>query len=112
MAKGKAESSSGTRKPRRPAISPEARENQLIAKAVDLAERQLDDGTASSQVITHFLKLGTEQARLEREKLRRENLLLEAKADAIKNQERDAEKYEHVLRALRLYSGNGDPDEY
>lgn len=112
MAKGKAESPSGTRKPRRPAISPEARENQLIAKAVDLAERQLDEGTASSQVITHFLKLGTEQARLEREKLKRENLLLEAKAESIKNQQRSDEVYEQVMNALRLYSGNGDPDEY
>ena len=112
MAKSKADSSSGDRKPRRPAISPEARENQLIAKAVDLAERQLDEGTASSQVITHFLKLGTEQARLEKEKLKRENLLLEAKAESIKNQQRSDEVYEQVMNALRLYSGNGDPDEY
>lgn len=112
MAKGKAESSSGTTRPRRPAISPEARENQLISKAVALAERQLDEGTASSQVITHFLKLGTEQARLEREKLKRENLLLDAKVESMKNQQRSDEIYEQVMNALRLYSGNGDPDEY
>ena len=57
----------------RPALSPEARENQMIALAVDLAEQQLRDGTASAQVITHFLKLGTSKAELEKEKLRQEN---------------------------------------
>lgn len=112
MARGKAESTSGERKPRRPAISPDARENQLIAKAVDLAERQLDDGTASSQVITHFLKLGTELARLEREKLKRDIQLQEAKADAIKNQQRSDELYADALRAMRSYSGNGGSDDY
>ena len=61
------------RKKIRPALSPEARENQMISLAVDLAEKQLIEGTASSQVITHFLKLGTTKAELEKEKLRKEN---------------------------------------
>lgn len=112
MAKTKAESYSGDRTPRRRAISPDARENQLIAKAVDLAERQLEEGTASSQVITHFLKLGTEQARLEKEKLRKENLLLEAKAEALRSQQRSDELYAEALRAMKSYSGSGDSYDY
>ena len=57
----------------RPAISPDAREKQLISLAIDLAEQQLKDGTASSQVITHFLKMGSEREKLERERLEEEN---------------------------------------
>ena len=68
----KVASSSSSRK-RRPALSPEARENQLISLAVDLAEKQLQEGTASSQVITHYLKLGSTKERLEKEKLEEEN---------------------------------------
>ena len=76
MAKTKANDSP---KKMRPALTPEARENQLISLAVDLAEEQLRDKTASSQVITHFLKLGTTKAELEKEKLAKENELLRAK---------------------------------
>ena len=73
--------STGTAKRTRPALTPEARENQLIAMAVDLAEKQLLEGTASSQVITHYLKLGSSRDRLEREKLQEENKLLRAKTE-------------------------------
>lgn len=96
----------------RPALTPEARESQMIALAVNLAEQQLRDGTASSQVITHFLKLGTTRAELEREKLANENALLRVKAEAIQAQKRSDEKFEAAIRAMRNYSGNGDPDDY
>ena len=69
----------------RPALSPEARENQMISLAVDLAEQQLRDGAASSQVITHFLKLATTKAQLEKEKLMKENELLAAKTEALQS---------------------------
>ena len=100
----------------RPALSPEARENQLISLAVDLAEKQLQEGTASSQVITHYLKLGSMRERLEREKLEEENKLLKAKTDAIKSAEKVEELYSKALRAMSRYSGNtsneGEYDEY
>lgn len=96
----------------RPALSPEARENQMISLAVDLAEQQLRDGTASSQVITHFLKLGTTKAELEKEKLARENQLLKAKTESIESQKRIEELYTNALNAMRRYSGQGEPDEY
>lgn len=96
----------------RPALSPEARENQMISLAVDLAERQLQEGTASSQVITHYLKLGSTRERLERERLEEENRLLKAKTKAIESAEEVKVLYEDALKAMRNYAGQGDSDEY
>lgn len=96
-----------------PALTPEARENQLIALAVDLAEQQLRDGTASSQVISHFLKLGSTRAELEKEKLRSENELSRAKAEALRSQERQDEMFQKAIEAMRRYQGvGGGSDEY
>lgn len=94
----------------RPTLTPEARENRIISKAMDMAEEQIDNRTASSQVLVHYLKLGTVNAQLEQEKLRRENLLLEAKVEATKKATVSAELYEGALRAFRSYSGYGDVD--
>lgn len=110
MAKTKATSSSSSRKIR-PALSPEARENQLISLATDLVEQRLIDGTASSQETTHFLKLATTKSRLEREKLERENELLRAKTEALQSQKAVEELYTQALNAMRRYSGQGEPDE-
>lgn len=100
----------------RPALSPEARENQLISLAVDLVEQRLLDGTASSQETTHFLKLGSAKHKLELEKLRTENELAKAKTESIKSQKHIEELYKEALDAIRLYSGNGrrdnDEEEY
>ena len=101
-----------TSKRGRPALSPEARENQMIALAVDLAEQQLRDGTASSQVITHYLKLGTTKSELEKEKLEQENKLLRAKTEQIQSMKRSEELMEQALKAFRTYSGQGNDDEY
>ena len=106
MAKVQKMSNRNTEKSR-PALTPEARENQLISMAVNLAEQQLKDGTASSQVITHFLKLGTEKAKLEQEKLKRENELLRAKTESIESSRRVEELYLNALNAMKNYSGNG-----
>ena len=96
----------------RPALTPEARENQMISLAVDLAERQLQEGTASSQVITHYLKLGSMRERLEREKLEEENKLLKARTEQIQSMKRIEELYEEAIKAMRNYSGQGEQDEY
>lgn len=103
---------SSTSRKMRPATTPEARENQMISLAVDLAEQQLRDGTASSQVITHFLKMGSTKEKLEREKLEEENKLLKAKTKAYENADEIKELYSKALKAMRNYSGQGDPDEY
>lgn len=95
----------------RPALTPEVRENQMIALAVDLAEKQLLEGTASSQVITHFLKLATSRERLEREKLEKENELLRAKTEAIESAKRVEELYSDALRAMRSYRGETDDED-
>ena len=91
-----------------PARTPEGRENQLISAAIDLAEKQLREGTASSQVITHFLKLGTEKERLEREKLEQENLLTREKINAMKSAERIEQLYENAIEAMKRYGGQND----
>lgn len=90
---------------RRPATTPEARENQLIAQAVDLAEKQISEGTASAQVISHFLKLGSSREKLEQARLGLENDLLIVKAEAIASQARVEELYKSALDAMRAYSG-------
>ena len=112
MAKVKASKVSDVPKKVRPALSPEARENQLISAAIDLAERQILDGTASSQVITHFLKLGSQREKLERERLEEENKLLKAKTKQIESMKRIEELYADAITAMKNYSGNGDPDDY
>jgi hypothetical protein len=98
-------------KPRRPpSPTPEGRENQLISLAVDLVEKQLVAGTASSQVITHYLKLGSTREQLEQKKLEQENEMLRVKAEAIAGAKRVEELYETALHAMRAYSGQ-DPIE-
>ena len=92
-------------------MTPEARENQCISLAVDLAEQQLRDGTASSQVIAHFLKLGSTRASLEKEKLARENELLRAKTESLESEKRVEALYEEAINAMRSYSGMDDADE-
>lgn len=96
----------------RPALTPEARENQMISLAVDLAEKQLQEGTASSQVITHFLKLGSTKQQLEKQKLVEENKLLRAKTENLQAVGRIEELYAEAINAMRNYSGQGDSDEY
>ena len=95
----------------RPALTPEARENQLIFLATDLAEKQLREGTASSQVITHYLKLGSTRERLERERLESENKLLKAKTENLESQKNMEEAYMKAIEAMKRYSGHGDVDD-
>ena len=110
----KAKPTSAKTEPRkiRPALTPEARENQLIALAVDLVEQRLLDGTASSQETTHFLKLGSMKNRLEMEKLQEENRLLKAKTEVLQSSKRVEELYTEAIKAMRRYSGQRDDDCY
>jgi hypothetical protein len=91
-----------------PALTPEDRENQLISLAMDRAEQQLRDGTASSQVITHFLRRGTIEAELQLEKLKKENALLEAKKNAIESAENMEKVYSEAIKAMQRYRGIND----
>lgn len=95
-----------TARKRRPATTPEARENQLIALAVDLAEKQLMEGTASSQVITHYLKLGSTKERIEKEILEKQKDLIEAKTEALKSARRVEELYSDAIKAFGIYRGD------
>ena len=106
MPKVKKTINSNSEKRIRPALTPEARENQLIALAVDLVQQRLIDGSASSQETTHFLKLGSMKNQLEMEKLREENKLLKAKTESIQSAKRVEELYAEAINAMRRYSGN------
>lgn len=110
MANVKRSSSNQTVKDIRPALTPEARENQLISLAVDLAERQLQEGTASSQVITHYLKLGSTKERIEKEILEKQKDLITAKTEALHSAKRIEELYTNAIKAMRSYGGHDDSD--
>jgi len=90
----------------RPGLTEEDRENQMIALAINLAEQQLRDGTASSQVITHYLKLGSTKERIERDILEQQKELVIAKTDAIKSAKRVEELYEDAINAMKRYGGH------
>ena len=111
MAKVSGNTPKPTRK-RRPALDPEAKMQQMVSLAFDVAEEQLENRTASSQVITHFLKYGTEKAKLEAEKIRYETELLKAKTELTKSQKTSEEMFTKAVEAMRKYSGNGDVEDY
>lgn len=106
------ETGSNTKKVIRPALSPEARENQMISLAVNLAEKQLMDGTATSQVITHYLKLGTMKEKLEQQKLEEEIKLQKAKTESIQSQKRLESLYEEAIKSMKEYSGYSSSNDY
>lgn len=101
---------SGTPKTRTP-LTPEARENQMISLAMDLAEQQLRDGTASSQLITEFVKRGSTKARIEKELLEKQRDLAAAKAESIKKSDHFEELLEKATKAMRRYQGMDEEEE-
>jgi len=106
--RAKSQSEQGQKPPTKRAITPEARENQLISLAVDLAEQQLRDGTASSQVITHCLRLGSTKEKIEKEILEKQKDLIDAKTQALQSAKIAEEKYIKALEAFRLYNGSDE----
>jgi hypothetical protein len=94
----------------RPATTPEGRENQLVNLAVELAEKQLREGTASAQVISHYIKLGSTRETLEQERLRSENALLEAKIKALESAKDMQGLYANAIKAMRSYQGENVED--
>lgn len=111
MAKAKSKPSSDSKDRIRPALTPEVEEMQLTALAMDCARQQLQDGTASSQVITHFLKRGSERERLELERLKEENKLLRAKTEALESTKELKALYADAIKAMKRYSGHADEPE-
>ncbi len=91
-------------------LTPEAVENLLISLASKLAEKQLRDGTASSQVMTHFLKLGTTREKLEKEIMEETKIHLQAKTDSLKSAAKVEELFAEAISAMRRYSGGGKED--
>lgn len=96
---------------RRPATTPEGRENHMIALAQELAEKRIREGNASAQEIVHFLKLGSSREKLEQERLAHENRLLQSKREALDSQKVTKKLYARALTAMRRYSTGEDLDE-
>lgn len=113
MAKVNNKKSSEEHRKIRPALTPEARENQLIYLATELAEKQLREGTASSQVITHYLKMGSTKERIEKEILEKQKELISAKTESLQSNKKIEELYNNAISAMRKYSGNngGEDDD-
>ena len=110
MAKVKSSTPHGSPKQRRPALTPEARENQLISLAIDLVEQRLIDGTASSQETTHFLKLASTKAKIEKEILLEQKKLIAAKTESLESSKEMKSLYEEALNAMKRYNGGGSDD--
>lgn len=98
-----------------PAMNPDDQEDELISLAVDLAMQRLRDGTASNQLVSEIIKLGTAKERLTREKLQRENEMLKAKTESIQAARENGERYIEAIRAMKVYAGMGsfeDEEDY
>ena len=93
------------------AISPRARENQIISAAYDLAEKRILNGTASSQEIIHFLRMGSEKEKLERIKLEEENKLLREKTKSLAAATNIEQILKDGLKALGSYRLNESEDD-
>lgn len=94
-----------------PALTPEAQENRMISLATRLAEQKMLDGTASSQLIVHYLKLGSSKERLEQEIMEKQKELISAKTDALHTAKRIEELYDSAIKAMRVYSGQDDSED-
>lgn len=88
----------------RPASTPEAREQQLINLAVNLAEKQLREGTASPSIINHYLKMASNREVIEREILQKQSKLLEVKAQSISNEKENEKMAKAALEAMKNYT--------
>lgn len=94
-----------------PATTPEAQESRMISYAVNLAEQQLRDGTASAQIITHYLKLATQKSKLEEESIRADLELKKAKTEALQSAKKMEELYSEAIKQMRIYSGAEEDEE-
>lgn len=112
MARPKLSKSSSNQPKSRPAFTPEARENQLISLAYDLADQRLRNGTATSQEIVHFLRLGSIKERKELELMERELELKAAKTEALQSAKRIEELYANAINAMKSYSGSTQDEGY
>ena len=111
VGRNKTDSTKNSTKRMRPALTPEGMENQAISLAMDLAIQQLQDGTASSQLITEFVRRGSTKARLEQEILQEQKELMIAKTEALQATKRMEGLFDEALRAFRTYSGQGGGDD-
>ena len=112
MAKVKVTGTSEEKPKRRPALTPDAREKQIVSAAYDLAEERILNGTASAQEIVYFLKVGSMREKMERERMAEDIKLSRAKTEAIESEKENKVLYEQAIAAMRNYAGYGDSEDY
>lgn len=98
--------------PVRPLMSVQAREEQIAGYALDCAERQIREGTASPSVLVHFLRATSTKEALERQLLEQQNELLRVKRESAELQMQSESKYNEALQAFRGYSGTSEEPEF
>lgn len=102
---------SGNTRKSRSMSTPESELNRIVGKALDLVEKRIDEGTATSQETTTLIKYGSEKARLEQERIRYEIEYLKAKSDALASTKRSEELFEEAIKAMRSYNGITSEEE-
>lgn len=105
MGRQKAQPSSGSTREFPPALSPEEKDNQMISLATDLVEKRLREGTASSQEIVYYLKLGSQKEKLEKQILERQAELMEAKTASLQSAQRIEALFDEAMKMFKVYSG-------
>lgn len=99
------------RRDQAPGKTVESRENQIARLAYDLVEKRIKEGTATSQEVVHFLKLGSSMTQLEKAKLENENKLLAAKTENLESQKKIEELYANAIKSMRLYQGREEIED-
>ena len=106
-----------SKRPKKDAVIPrvastaDGQESQMVSLTMNLAREQLINGTASSQTIGHFLKLGSSREQLEQERMANEVALLEAKVEALQGAKRMEELLGDAIAAFGIYNGTAEEAE-
>lgn len=111
MGRQKSQPSSSSTRDFPPAITPEEKDNQMISLATDLVERRLREGTASSQEIVYYLKLGSQKEKLEKQILERQRDLMEAKTASLQSAQRIEALFDEAMKMFKVYSGTEDGED-
>lgn len=93
------------RRPRRRAQTPEERENQLIALALDRVEERMQNRTATAQEYIQFIRMASSKARAEADKVALELELVKAKTENLRMQQKNEEMFSNAIKAFKRYSG-------
>lgn len=84
------------------------RERENMFLATELAAKQLRDGTAKAQVVTHYLRMSSPREDIERRMMEAKIALLEGQLAACQNDMATQALIIEALESLREYRGSGE----